>query len=94
MTKNTLTIDDYGVYELLAVARAAASESWGIRRHPKHDALTIYSRHGYVIHPDLGYVNDEADAGFIATFDPAMVVSILERLASLAPEPHVSGSER
>lgn len=82
MTGKNLTIDDYSVEDLLSVARAAKDKSWKLRKHPERDSYTIYSEHGYVIHPDLGYVNDDEDAAFIATFDPAMVASILERLAS------------
>ena len=82
MTTN-LTIEDYSIDDLLQVASGAQQISWKLRRHPKRDALTIYSKSGYVIHPNLGYVNDEADAAFIATFDPPMVLSLLNRLAEL-----------
>ena len=78
-----LTIDDYSVEDLLEVAHAAKDQSWKLRKHPTRDAYTIYSQHGYVIHPDLGFVNVDEDAAFIATFDPAMVLSILERLAAI-----------
>lgn len=78
-----LTLDDYSLDDLLAVATAAGHDQWRLRKHPKRDAYTLYSKRGYIIHPDLGYVNDEGDAAFIATFDPAMVRSILERLAAL-----------
>ena len=82
MAQKALTIDDYSLADLIEVAQAAKAQAWRIRQHPTRDhALTIYSRHGFVIHPNLGFVNDEQDAEFIATFDPAMVLSILERLA-------------
>lgn len=88
-----LTIDDYSMEDLLEVARAAKDQTWRLRPHPTFkDSHTVYSAHGYVIHPDLGYVNDDEDAAFIAMFDPAMVLSILERLAD--SESHDSGSDR
>ena len=80
---HTLTIDDHSLRDLLEVARATRPDSWKLRKHPTRDGFTVYSPHGYVIHPDLGYVNDDNDAAFIATFDPAMVISLLERLAAL-----------
>lgn len=83
-----LTIDDYSMDDLLSVARATKAQSWKLRKHPERDALTIYSRHGYVIHPSLGFVNDDGDAAFIAMFDPAMVLSILERLADVEIRRH------
>ena len=86
-----LTINDYSLDDLLEVARAAKPATWRLRKHPEHDAYTVDCRSGYVIHPDLGYVNDDNDAAFIATFDPAMVLSILERLA--ASESAVTGQE-
>lgn len=82
MTKN-LTIEDYSLADLLDVARAVRPDSWGLHKHPWRDDYTLKGPSGWIIHPDLGYINDEDDAAFMATFDPAMVLSILERLSEL-----------
>lgn len=82
VTKN-LTIEDYSMTDLLDVARSAKPAGWKLHKHPKRDAFTLYGPSGFVIHPDLGFINDENDAAFMSMFDPAMVLSILERLAEL-----------
>lgn len=83
MAEQALTISDYSLVDLREVVEATDGSGWKLRKHPERDAYTVTSRHGFVIHPGLGYVNDEVDAAFISTFDPPMVRSLLDRIAEL-----------
>ena len=70
-----------------------------MRKHPDRNATTVYAPKGggYVVNPDLGYVNDPADAEFIAHARedvPALLSEVdrlrrlVERLEAIAREPY------
>jgi hypothetical protein len=88
-------IHEYTTAQLLLVAQATPQEVWRLKTHPERQAhSTLYSRHGFVVHPTLGYINNEDDARFMATFDPPTVTRLLKRLAELERGNALPGEEQ